>query len=189
LDELTFWSLIEQIRHEALDDGDKQVELLFQALVQLTKDEILAFYRIMNQQMNLSKTAELWNAASIITCGCSDDGFLDFRAWLIGQGKNMFEMVLKDPESLVDIVKYPKSTRNGDIYYAIMRAYSYKTSETRPPLSKISVPLMHKEKLTDNDNILKKEFPKLYEKFGDCKELLDDLALSDENGISQRNAE
>lgn len=33
---------------------------------------------------------------------CSDDGFIDFRAWLVGQGRNVYMTALKDPGSLAE---------------------------------------------------------------------------------------
>ena len=32
--------------------------------------------------------------------GCSDDSFLDFRAWLIAQGKETYLEALRDPDTL-----------------------------------------------------------------------------------------
>ena len=37
---------------------------------------------------------------------CSDDGFIDFRAWLIAQGKEVYLSALKDPDTLADIEPY-----------------------------------------------------------------------------------
>lgn len=39
-------------------------------------------------------------AAYVINGGCSDDGFIDFRSWLIAQGKAVYDAALADPESL-----------------------------------------------------------------------------------------
>ena len=38
--------------------------------------------------------------------GCSDDGFIDFRAWLIAQGKEVYMNALRDPDTLADIEPY-----------------------------------------------------------------------------------
>lgn len=37
---------------------------------------------------------------------CSDDSFIDFRAWLVGQGKAVYMAALKDPDSLADAPEY-----------------------------------------------------------------------------------
>ena len=38
--------------------------------------------------------------------GCSDDGFIDFRAWLIYQGKEVYLNALKNPDSLAEIEEH-----------------------------------------------------------------------------------
>jgi len=49
---------------------------------------------------------DLWYAAMIIAGGtCHDDGFFDFRKWLVSQGRSVYAAAMKDPESLVDVVE------------------------------------------------------------------------------------
>jgi len=38
--------------------------------------------------------------------GCSDDGFIDFRAWLIAQGRDVYLSALADPDSLAGVIPY-----------------------------------------------------------------------------------
>ena len=38
--------------------------------------------------------------------GCSDDGFSDFRMWLIAQGKEVYLNALKDPDALSGVTPY-----------------------------------------------------------------------------------
>ena len=38
--------------------------------------------------------------------GCSDDGFIDFRAWLIAQGKEVYMDALREPDTLADAEPY-----------------------------------------------------------------------------------
>lgn len=38
--------------------------------------------------------------------GCSDDGFIDFRAWLIAQGKEVYLNALRDPDTLAEVEPY-----------------------------------------------------------------------------------
>lgn len=37
---------------------------------------------------------------------CSDDSFIDFRAWLVSQGRDVYMAALKDPDSLADVPSY-----------------------------------------------------------------------------------
>jgi hypothetical protein len=39
----------------------------------------------------------------MINGGCSNDGFEDFRGWLIVQGHEVFERMIADPDTLADL--------------------------------------------------------------------------------------
>lgn len=54
--------------------------------------------------------------------GCSDDGFIDFRAWLVGQGREVYLAALKDPDSLANAPSY-QDFRFGDLPYMGDHAY------------------------------------------------------------------
>jgi len=43
---------------------------------------------------------DLWAAAYLIGGGCSDDGFIDFRAGLIAQGRDWYQKAAASPDSL-----------------------------------------------------------------------------------------
>ena|SRR5260221_308063 len=117
----------------------------------------------------------LWATAYIINCGCSDDGFTDFCAWSIGQGTAIFETALEDPESLVDIVEYPYLTRTPHLIAVSDEAYRLKTSQDLLP--HLSTHRDHPAPTGDDwvESTVGKKYPKLYSKFGDCKELFDSL--------------
>ncbi len=42
----------------------------------------------------------LWAAGYVITGGMGDDSFHYFRSWIIGKGKELFEVALKDPDEM-----------------------------------------------------------------------------------------
>jgi Protein of unknown function (DUF4240) len=45
---------------------------------------------------------DVWAAAYLIGGGCSDDGFIDFRAGIIAQGRDWYEKVAASPDNLAD---------------------------------------------------------------------------------------
>ncbi len=59
-----------------------------------------AFHRISEQGYGWP----LWGAAYLLNGGCGDDGFDDFRGWLVTRGRAVFEAALADPDSLADVV-------------------------------------------------------------------------------------
>jgi hypothetical protein len=104
LEEAGFWKLIEDAKAASNDDPDKQVELLIDNLVEMPVADIFAFDAWFDKFHDLAYRHDLWAAGYIINGGCSDDGFMDFRAWLIAQGKKVYYDALRDPETLVDVV-------------------------------------------------------------------------------------
>jgi len=68
--------------------------------------EALRFHHITHEYQNLAYKYGLWSAASILAQGCNDDGFTDFRCWLIAQGKDVYLAALKNPDSLADVTPY-----------------------------------------------------------------------------------
>ncbi len=45
---------------------------------------------------------DVWAGAYLIGGGCSDDGFIDFRAGLIAQGRDWYERAAASPDNLAD---------------------------------------------------------------------------------------
>jgi len=41
--------------------------------------------------------------------GCSDDGFKEFRSWLVSKGRTVYEAVLAEPDRLAEITSLPVS--------------------------------------------------------------------------------
>ncbi len=89
-------------------------------------EQALNFHSIMHGYMDLADKYGLWNAATLIhEDGCYSDGFEDFRAWLIFQGKETYLAALKDPDSLADVPDCVKDDcRFADLPYVGSTAYA-----------------------------------------------------------------
>jgi hypothetical protein len=96
-----FW---EHIRATRRKDPDAHQERLVQRLAKLPREEIVDFAHWWNVMMDESYSRDLWAAAYYANGGCSEDGFIDFRSWLILQGRDVFQAVVADPNALVDHV-------------------------------------------------------------------------------------
>src|SRR6185369_7755120 len=105
MDQAGFWKIIDKSRMEADGDPEEQLEILGELLQALPPDEIVSFDRYLSEYHARSDHWDLWGAAYIIGGGCSDDGFMDFRGWLISRGEKAYEAAMADPESLVNVVK------------------------------------------------------------------------------------
>ena len=92
-----FWQLIEQSRTEA----DQYARLETQ-LRSAGKDTVISFEDNLRRVMLDASSFPMLAAAFVINSYVSDDGFEDFRAWLVSQGQQRFEAALRDPESMSD---------------------------------------------------------------------------------------
>lgn len=121
----SFWKLIED---SYLPDGPEHFEALKAALALLPADDLVAFQTRFDEAMTAANTIDLWGAAYLINGGCSDDGFHDFRAWLVGRGRHAYEAALKNPDSLADLLDGdPVSELGLDV--AAARVYEEKTGK------------------------------------------------------------
>lgn len=159
MDEPTFWSLIESSR------GSDQPEILQKKLEALPPAEIVEFDRIFTRLLDETYTWDLWAAAYIIGGGCSDDSFTDFRAGLIGLGREIFYAAVRDPSTLANQPAHGVDFFVEEMAYAARRAYESVTGEEIP----------------DHDLVLRREptgtrfdhrtvnddYPELAKKFGD----------------------
>jgi hypothetical protein len=96
-----FWDLIAA---SARPTQEGQRQALQTELERLEKEEILAFYARFWELLGRANRVGLWAAAYLIRGGCSDDGFLYFRCWLISRGRQVFESALADPDTLVEVI-------------------------------------------------------------------------------------
>ena len=166
-----FWKLIDTTRAASNSDVSKQADLLVELLVQHSVDEILSYEMNMDELLDKAYDAALWDAAYIIGCGCSDDGFWDFRAWLIAQGQEVYDNALANPESLETLIDVNDDTQNGGLIYVAMHAYEQKTGHEMPPKNYSTK--HHSSQLTGmlwQDENVQARFPKLAAKFGDCED-------------------
>ena len=164
-----FWQLIEATHQESGGDPEKQADLLVKALVNMPVDAILDYQRIQDGLENRAYRGDLWNAAYLIGEGCGDDGFMDFRAWLIAQGRKVYEDAIQDPETLAELVSVERrfDTQWEGLLYVGGYAYEQKTNtQDGIPISQELPSLDETHPLTDDDDELKTLYPKLWAKFG-----------------------
>ena len=128
--EESFWELIHESLSASEGNYDVQQELLKKALLKLPAPSVFAFYARFEQLRQRAYTWELWAAAYIIDGGCSDDCFSDFRGWLIGQGRSVFEAALENVESLAEL----EDSNDGDwegLSYVAIEVIEAKASDRR----------------------------------------------------------
>ena len=102
-----FWALIQEAKTACGQDLNAMEYYLQEQLVSMGPAAAKNFHDILQTYEDLADQYGLWDAVSVIKeYGCSDDGFIDFRAWLIAQGKEVYMNALRDPDTLADIEPY-----------------------------------------------------------------------------------
>jgi hypothetical protein len=152
MDEAQFWAVIEAGGRKARTDQDRQLVAVRKQLAKLTPEEIWSFDRLFNRKMVDAYRWDLWGAAYLINGGCSDDGFAYFRAWLIGQGRAVYEAAVPNPDSLAGLTDPERDDYEFELLWYLARmVYKERTGEEIPS-SNIREPAKPKGRRWDFDD-------------------------------------
>ena len=166
-----FWELIERAKQEANGSLEKQIAILTDILADFESKDIIEYQALYVQKQDEAYHLLLWEACEFITCGGGEQNFLNFRAWLISRGKDVFAKALENPDSLHEILD--SESREDASYelfsYIAARAYRVKTGRLPAtfPVSFAGTP--HGKGLGSTQSI-QEAFPNLYSKLGECPE-------------------
>lgn len=104
MDAQRFWLLVDTARRDAPGDDEAFLARLYRALAELEPEEVLEFRDALATTLERANSFRLRGAAFAINAERSEDGFEQFRGWLVGRGRDVFEQALEDPESLAEHV-------------------------------------------------------------------------------------
>ncbi|HLO93451.1 MAG TPA: DUF4240 domain-containing protein [Burkholderiaceae bacterium] len=163
-----FWSLIDSTRKAAQGDADEHLSLLQDALRELPPGDLISFQHWFDDYDNRADTWALWGAAYLIGGGCSDDGFMDFRGWLVSRGEKVFEAAVQDPDSLARAVKSDEDCQVEGFSQAARWIWCEKTGRDFAdfPPSPLARPGGGTQGEPWEEDDLPRLFPKLAKKFG-----------------------
>ena len=131
-DDLTwFWAIIDRTTGE---DFDAQIEALRSGLAALSDQDLVDFIHLFNGQQNALYSWRLWAAAYVINGGCSDDGFIDFRSWLISRGRAVTEAAFRDPDSLAALNLEMDTATFEDFAYVMLDVFRERAGGDYPEL-------------------------------------------------------
>lgn len=130
MNETLFWSMIDEARN-CTDNSLDGLRWLTANLAERPEEDIVKFDHFFQDFYTQSYVSHLWAAAYIIT-GCSSDECFDhFRAWLLFQGKEIFDAALHNPETLIPYLdalrKKGGSPQLEELLYIASYAYERKT--------------------------------------------------------------
>jgi hypothetical protein len=181
MDEDRFWALIGESRKKACkkklrsgeDFIDAHIEEHRKLLDKLTPEELIAYSNRFQYYWKLAYRWDLWAVAYWLHAGCSDDGFIDFRACLISLGKEWFFQILNDPDSLTDLIgrKDMPYMQSEGFQYVDTKLYREKTGYDGMPevIGERTYLTEPKGKRIDHDDDdeMRKHFPKLVARYPD----------------------
>ncbi|HCA85537.1 MAG TPA: polymerase [Streptomyces sp.] len=171
MDETEFWAIVDSSREAAEGDPEEQADALVDRLVLLDPDSVVDFARHFESRLGRSYRWDLWGAARLLLGSASDDAFDNFRCWLIGQGRHVFEGALHEPDDLAELLDDFDEELDGDaedLGYAAYEAYEQLTGMELPDLE---LPEQPEEPAgtpvgLDDPKALAERFPELTDRFG-----------------------
>lgn len=127
MDRNQFWTLV-----EAADaTSEEGCERLTGRLSTLSPEDIEGFARTLEELRAAAYRWDLWGAAYVANGGCSDDGFEYFRAWLVTQGRAVYEAASQDPDAIAAHV-IPDDCECESLLYVAHEAYERRTGRSLP---------------------------------------------------------
>ncbi|MBA3991939.1 MAG: hypothetical protein C0469_00330 [Cyanobacteria bacterium DS2.3.42] len=163
-----FWKIIQEAipaNESCITDIHQQK--LEKQLQELTDEELLQFHRTFERMTCIAYTEALWNAGTIISGGMGDDDFSNFRSALVASGKEVFEDAVENPESLVAFQYSERLVDNSMFNGPVHTTYARRQGEARAlkELRYEKLPELNSELLVEDQEVLKRLFPGLFDKF------------------------
>jgi hypothetical protein len=127
MDKDFFWQVIDNINKKA--QRNDHYDILQNAgnqLMQYPASDIADWKNIFQYYKGLAERNIVYAAAIAINGYVSDDGFIDFRAWLISQGRVVYMNAMRNPDSLADVDIEGESAFFETFSYIADYAYSKK---------------------------------------------------------------
>ncbi|MCB2376465.1 DUF4240 domain-containing protein [Hymenobacter sp. BT635] len=175
MDKKEFWHLLDAAKAEAAGNQERQQQHLVARLTEREPEQIIEFECLLRQYIIEADDFTVMAAQKIIDGYVSDDSYLYFRCWLVGQGETVFANALRSPDTLADVVQEPYQDFEQLLYVATI-AFAERTGqpeedETFPRAQAEARGLDYGpgsvtkgEDWTDNQ--LPRMLPRLWKKFG-----------------------
>ena len=134
-----FWAVIDTATADRPGSPGEVAKRAVAELAARDPEEIVAWGRHLDKVMAASGKEDLWAAAYLINGGCSEDGFDNFRGWLIANGRDVLARAVREPDSLAELPAVRAAALNGAVFEAeevlavAADAYREATGNELPP--------------------------------------------------------
>jgi uncharacterized protein DUF4240 len=113
-----FWAVIDRATADRPGSPGEVATRAAADLASRDPEEIVAWGRHLDKVMAASGKEDLWAAAYLINGGCSEDGFDNFRGWLIAHGRDVLARAVREPDSLADLPTVRAAADTGAVFEA-----------------------------------------------------------------------
>lgn len=128
LDTVEFWRIINASAQNSSRDVQQQSKYIERCLSLYTPEQIIEFEVILCKYILEANSFKVLAAAKITNGWVTDDGYLYFRCWLIGQGESVFRGTLDNPDYLADKVQMLHAQNEfEELLYVSTHAFQQKT--------------------------------------------------------------
>lgn len=111
-----FWKVIDDVNNIVGKGSQEQFLSVFnEKLSEYSLEAIRDWYAIFRFYFTKAYRNDLWAACAATKSHCTDDGFIDFRYWLISKGRNIYLSAINDPDSLADF-DIPEGSANFELF-------------------------------------------------------------------------
>ena len=140
MDEALFWRVIEEAGEGAASVAE-QISTITSRLEALRGPQIKIFQKLLDQRLAEAYHWDIWALAYLAQDGCSDDAFETFRAWLVLQGRSLFERALANIDDVLEEVPPGPGTSAEGLSMAASIAFDARTGKVmKRPAQKLRDP-------------------------------------------------
>jgi hypothetical protein len=144
-----FWQMIDDVREKCGDNRDLMEQELTDTLYHMSPQEIIKYKVIEYAYKEMANTDEIYAAGSDLSGHeFYDDHFLDFRSYLVAQGKDAYMNVVSNPDSLESLGLKPDEDGLYEwesFAYVASDAYEEKAGEEMPQLEREMIDIQKEE--------------------------------------------
>jgi len=186
MNEQIFWQLIDKARAARNSNFETQCVTLTELLIPYSAEDIIAFEHILREKIEEASTWPIMAATFVVCSFISDDTYEDFRAWIVGQGKEHFYKILADPNVICDIL-LPKEARDlGGEYMLFVAANAWLEKLDKDNEDEFYELIDHPEEKVieqrwpETKEEYRKLFPRLYDTFWNEDRIQERLSEAEE---------
>ena len=157
-----FWKLVDLFASNAAGNARRAATSIDKHLRKLPSSEIADFIGHYVGAINEINTPALVEAAFVIGCGRSNDGYVDFRTWVLLQPKKYRDKMIAKPDFLGTYQRRTDPLKNWYCEYDPSSTYQEKTGER---FAGVEIEVYPNEPSDSaNETILKARYPKLWKR-------------------------